>query len=319
MKRLSFAWFAQLAIIPGAISAQSRVADSLLEHGALAKAESIYYAAVRIRPRDPVARRELGTYLLQRGAPRVGMTLFQEAEQFGADPRVVSRLLAPVYLSLGEYHALATLPSSPLTRGEIERARWLDAHPTSIVAPDSVLTAAYHATADPGFLGHVTIRVNGRPVEAVISIRSRGITVSQSNPAAKGLRRFSAASTREKIGNGTPAAADSIGIGRVSIVNYPVAIERLDESVAAVIGLDVLGRFAPTFDPRSDRVTLRTSGRADARQTDADALPTRLTDADFLVLRNGGWISVGFPQMTKLLSDHRWTLDARRGQIIVEH
>jgi hypothetical protein len=222
-------------------------------------------------------------------------------------------------LSLGEYHALATLPSSPRTRGEIERARWLDAHPTSIVAPDSVLTAAYHATADPGFLGHVTIRVNGRPVEAVISIRSRGITVSQSIPAAKGLRRFSAASTMEKIGNGTPAAADSIGIGRVSIVNYPVAIERLDESVAAVIGLDVLGRFAPTFDPRSDRVTLRTSGRADARQTDADALPTRLTDADFLVLRNGGWISVGFPQMTKLLSDHRWTLDARRGQIIVEH
>jgi hypothetical protein len=315
---MAYAALAPLAMLPMALAAQSRVADSLLEHGALAKAESIFYADVRVHPYDPVARRELGTYLLQRGAPRVGMTLFEEARRFGADPRTVGRLLAPVYQSLGEYHALATLPSSPLTRGELERARWLDAHPTNIIAPDSVLTGAYHETTEPGYLGHVTIRVNGRPLEAVISIRTRGITVSQSNRAAQGLRRFAAATPREKVASGGPAAADSVGIGRLSIVNYPITVERLDESVAAVIGLDVLGRFAPTFDPRTDRVTLRTSGRADPAPSDADAFPTRLTEADLLVLRDGAWLSAGLPQITRLLGEHRWTLDARRGQIIVE-
>jgi hypothetical protein len=301
-----------------ALPAQSRVADSLLEHGALVKAESIFYAEVRVHPYDPVARRALGTYLLQRGAPRVGMTLFEEARRFGADPRMVGLQLAPVYLSLGEYHALATLPSSPLTRGELERARWLDAHPTNIVAPDSLLTAAYHETTEPGYLGHVTIRVNGRPLEAVISVRTRGITVSESNRAAKGLRRFAAASPKEKVISGGTAAADSVGLGGLSIVNFPITLARLDESVAAVIGLDVLGRFAPTFDPRTDRVTLRTSGRVDPTLSDADTFPTRLTESDFLVLRDGAWLSAGLPQMTRLLGDHCWTLDARRGQIVVE-
>lgn len=307
-----------LALLPVAAFAQSGVADSLLEHGAVMKAESVFYAAVRVHPHDPVARRELGAYLVQRGAPRVGMTLFEEAERFGAEPRTVSRLLAPIYLSLGEYHALATLPSSPLTRGELERARWLDAHPTNIVAPDTVLAAVYHKVTEPGTLGHVSIRVNGRPLEAVVSVRARGIVVSESNAAARGLRRFAAASPKEKIMSGAPAVADSIGIGRVAVVHYPVTLERLGEGVDGVIGLDVLGRFAPTFDPRADRVTLRTNGRVDLKSTDGDALPTRITEGDFLILSGGKWVSAGVPQITRLLSDHRWTLDARRGQIIVE-
>jgi hypothetical protein len=317
-RRILLTGLASLAVSPIALLAQSRVADSLLEHGSLMKAESVFYAAVRVHPHDPVARRELGTYLVQRGAPRVGMTLFEEAQRFGAEPRMVSRLLAPVYLSLGEYHALATLTSSPLSRGELERARWLDVHATNIVAPDSVLTAAFHETNEPGYLGHVTIRVNGRPLEAVISVRSRGLVVSESNRAAQGLRRFTAVSPKAKITSGAPAVADSIGIGRVSVMNYPVTLERLGDSVAAVIGLDLLGRFAPTFDPRIDRVTLRTSGHVDPNPSDGDALPTRLTEGDFLVLRGGGWVSAAHPQITRLLSEHRWTLDARRGQIIVE-
>jgi hypothetical protein len=317
-RRLLLASLAPFGVFPVALLAQSHVADSLLEHGALMKAESVFYADVRVHPHDPIARRQLGTYLVQRGAPRVGMTLFEEAERFGAEPRAVSRLLAPVYLSLGEYHALATLTASPLTRGELERARWLDAHPTTITAPDSVLTAAYHAATEPGYLGHVTIRVNGRPAEAVISVRSRGIALAESNAAAKSLRRFAAASPKEKVTIGAPAVADSIGLGRLSIVHYPVTVERLGDGVAAVIGLDVLGRFAPTFDARTSRITLRTSGRADPKLTDAEALPTRITDGDFLVLRGGGWMSAALPQMTRLLGDHRWTLDARRGQILVE-
>jgi hypothetical protein len=307
-----------LASVPTTTFAQSHIADSLLEHGALMKAESVLYAAVRVHPHDPAGRRDLGLYLVQRGAPRVGMTLLEEAERFGADARSVSRLLAPIYLSLGEYHSLATLSSTPLTRGELERARWLEVHPTTITAPDSMMTVAFQASADPGYLGHVTIRVNGRPIEAVISVRARGIAVAGSNRAAQSLRKFAAASPKEKVTNGIPGVADSIGMGRLSILSYPVTIERLGEGVQGVIGLDVLGRFAPTFDPHASRATLRTSGRTDLKAADGDALPTRLTDADFLVLRSGDWISAAHPQITKLLSEHRWTLDARRGQIVVE-
>jgi len=317
-RRMISASLTLLASVPTVTFAQARVADSLLEHGAVMKAESVLYAAARVHPHDPAARRDLGMYLVQRGAPRVGMTLFEEAVRFGADPRAVGRQLAPIYLSLGEYHSLATLAPSPLTRGETERARWLDAHATNIMAPDSMLAVAFHPSADPGYLGHVTIRVNGRPVEAVISVRARGIAVAESNRAAQGLRKFAAASPKEKVTNGVPAVADSIGMGRLSVVNYPVTIERLGEGVQGVIGLDVLGRFAPTFDPRADRATLRTSGRVDIKATDGDAYPTRLTDADFLVLRGGGWTSAALPPITKLLSEHRWTLDTRRGQIVVE-
>jgi hypothetical protein len=163
--RIVLPTFALIALVPALGLAQSR-ADSVLEHGALAQAESMYYAAVRARPRDPVARRELGEYLVERGAPRVGMTLFEEAQRFGAEPRMVSRLLAPVYLSLGEYHSLAGLPSPPLSRSEHERARWLESHPTTIATPDSTVIGTYRETPGSESLGHITIRINGRPVDA---------------------------------------------------------------------------------------------------------------------------------------------------------
>src|SRR5512143_1475621 len=82
-------------------------ADSLLRDGAIGRAESLYYAAARARPRDPAARWQLGRYLISRGALRVGATLVEEAVRFGLDPRVGAATLAPVYLQVGEYHQLA--------------------------------------------------------------------------------------------------------------------------------------------------------------------------------------------------------------------
>lgn len=294
-------------------------ADSVLEHGALAQAESMYYAAVRARPRDPVARRELGEYLVERGAPRVGMTLFEEAQRFGAEPRMVSRLLAPLYLSLGEYHSLTSLPTPPVARAEHDRARWLESHPTAIATPDSTIMATYRETPGSESLGHMTIRVNGRPVEASISVRTRGITLSDQNPAARNLRRFTKAGSATDTGSKVVfAVADSIGISRLAILNYPVSIQPLGDKEQAMIGLDVVGRFAPSFDPHTSRVTLHTTGRVDARLRDANGFATRLTANDLLVLQGGGWVSATQPRIARLLSERRWTLDAKRGQIIIE-
>ena len=306
-----------VALSPCAALSQSR-ADSVLEAGALAEAESIYYAAVRLHPRDPAARRALGTYLVERGAPRVGMTLFEEAQRFGAEPRMVSRLLAPVYLLLGEYHLLAALPTPPVARREHERARWLESHPTAIVTPDSTLMATYRETPGPGSLGHITIRINGRPVEANISVRARGITVSDKSLAARNVRRFAAPPADADSGTAVLGVADSVGIGRLAVVNFPVSLQALAENEQAVIGVDVLGRFAPTFDPHTSRVTLHTSGRVDDRLKSASGLATRLTSNDLLVLQGGRWVSAAQPQITRILSARRWTLDAKRGQIIVE-
>lgn len=279
----------------------------------------MYYAAVRARPRDPVARRELGEYLVERGAPRVGMTLFEEAQRFGADPRMVGRLLAPVYLSLGEYHSLASLPTPPLSRGEHERARWLESHPTGIATPDSTIMATYRETPGSESLGHMTIRVNGRPVEASISVRTRGIVLSDQSLAARNLRRFATpASVSDTGSQAVLAVADSIGISRLAILNYPVAIQPLGDKEQALIGLDVVGRFAPTFDPHTSRVTLHTTGRADARLKNVSGFATRLTTNDLLVLQGGGWVSATQPRISRILSERRWTLDAKRGQLIIE-
>src|SRR5689334_8946941 len=58
-----------------ALPAQSpawRAADSLLRAGMLERAESVYYAEARHRPRDPQARAGLGLFLLSRGAVKIG-------------------------------------------------------------------------------------------------------------------------------------------------------------------------------------------------------------------------------------------------------
>src|ERR1051325_8633618 len=72
-------------------------ADSLLAAGNLVGAESSYYASVRVRPRDPQARRQLGRFLAERGALRVGAVLLEEARQFGADPATGARDLVPLH------------------------------------------------------------------------------------------------------------------------------------------------------------------------------------------------------------------------------
>lgn len=311
---------ASLAACPLALVAQARIADSLLEHGALSRAESLYFAAVRSRPRDPAARSALARYLVERGAPRVGMTLFEEALRFGAEPATVSTLLAPLYLSLGEYHSLLALPASRLSRGEVERARWLESRSTTLVVPDTALMADYQESPDSNYLGRVTIRINGRAVQAVVSVHARGIVVSETEQVARTLRRFTAIPAKAPAGiQMIPAVADSIGVGRLALTNYPVVITALSAKTPAVIGLDVLGRFAPTFDPAMHRMTMRASGRVAAPARGTEVFPTRLTRDDLLILRAGGWVSAALPQMTQMLSGRRWTFDARRGQIVVDH
>jgi len=247
------------------------------------------------------------------------MTLLEESLQFGGDAAAVNAELAPVYLSLGEYHKLSALKRSPLSAAERARAQWLVARSTKLVAPDSVSTLTYRKPVDAASLGRVVIRVNGRSMEATVTPRERGIIIADTAAAAKKLRAFRpAAGARASSAGSVPAVADSISLGRISLADFPVTIQPLTNNDQALIGLDVLSRFAPTFDPAGERVTLHVAGIIPRSVSGVDELPTLLTHNDLRVLRAGGWISIDQPQIQRMLMTHRWTLDARRGQLTID-
>lgn len=289
-------------------------ADSLLRDGAIERAESMYYAAARARPRDPQARWELGRYLISRGALRVGATLIEEAMRFGLDSAVGASALAPVYLRIGEYRALAALPAPSLATDERARARWLVDHPSRVIAPDSIIAVAYRPAPGADAIGTIPIRVNGRAVDAAITARVHGLVVSDSSAAGALLRRFSPSGASSR---GVPTVADSLGIGRLSISNAPVTIAS-GIAAPAMIGLDAFTQYAPTFDPRSGRVLLHATGVPSAIAPGVTVLQTLGVESDLLVARGGGWASLASPVLGSLLRDHRWTVDSKRGRILVE-
>ncbi|HEU4723607.1 MAG TPA: hypothetical protein VFS59_19800 [Gemmatimonadaceae bacterium] len=71
-------------------------ADALLDAGRWPDAEEALYAAVRTRPRDPIARARLGRYLAMKGALRPGLVLIEEAAEFGLPASTTRALAAPI-------------------------------------------------------------------------------------------------------------------------------------------------------------------------------------------------------------------------------
>src|SRR5262249_19803429 len=167
-----------------------RVPDSLLAAGNLTRAESAYYAAARVRPRDPVARWALGRFLVQRGATRVGITFLDESLQFGGDPVLVGRELARAYLAIGDFAPLAALPAaSPAQR---ERARWLATHEPRVIAPDSLISMQLAHSDDSTAIGAIAARVNGVAVVLSLSSQGQGIVISRAALGDRRLRLFAA-------------------------------------------------------------------------------------------------------------------------------
>ena len=317
----SFIATASAALVAAPLTAQtprSGIADSLLAVGNVNRAESLYYAAVRQRPRDPGARWALGRYLAERGALRVATTLLEEADQFGGDQvaPVVNADLAPMYMALGEYHELLGLTHSPLTPAERERARWLEQHPTRLIAPDTIIGVSYTPSSDGKTIGHMPIRVQGRTVEATIDAHARGLTLCDTASVVSRVRRFADAKNAASSTT-APAAADSVGLGRLTFTNFPLSVAAC--SGQAVLGIDVLSRLSPTFDPRGRTIMLHVNGLdRSAGLPPANELVTRMTNNDLLIARAGGWLPSGDPTIVRMLGSRRWTLDGRRGTIRVE-
>lgn len=90
-------------------------ADRLLESGLWPQAEEAYYAQSRVRPRDPIARAELGRYLAMKGAVLPGTVLIEEAMQFGLDSALGQRLLRP-WRAVLAYRSMSTLQMDSVIR-----------------------------------------------------------------------------------------------------------------------------------------------------------------------------------------------------------
>ena len=290
-----------------------RVADSLLAAGDLTRAESAFYAAARIRPRDPVARWALGHYLVGRGASRVGATLLEESLQFGGDPVFVGRELARVYLATSEFAPLAALPAaSPAQR---ERAKWLTLHEPRVIAPDSVITATMVISADTTSIGGIQARVNGVAVVLSLSSQTTGIVVSRAALGSRRPRLFAAGADTTGEAD-LLGVADSVSIGRLTMLNQPVTVATLPQGTQGLMGLSALGRFAPTASPKTEKITLRVDGSV-RDELSGDRLPTLDQASGISVLRSGVWIASS-ADVARLVRNRGWTFDARRGTLIVD-
>ena len=153
-------------------------ADSLLASGQLASAESMYYAAARARPRDPIMRAALGRYLAARGATKVGAVLIEEARFFGGDSTALAAILAPLYYRLGDFDSLASLRPIVLTPSERRRAIWLADHAPNASLRDSVVTLSYRPIGSGDGLGTVILRLGRAEVPAVIDPRVSGLVLT---------------------------------------------------------------------------------------------------------------------------------------------
>jgi hypothetical protein len=294
------------------------LADSMLASGRVQAAESLYYAASRARPRDAVARAALGRYLAARGALRIGAVLLEEARLFGGDTARIALSLAPIYGSLGDYRALATLPSSPLSALEQKRVRWLVSHPPVLEFPDSVATLPYKPLVDGSGIGTLAIGLGERSVEAVIDSRVSGVVLrGRAAKRRSGLRVFGEDST------GAVAIVPELHVGTVTLSNVPVRLDA--DSVpsakrdrqSVILGLDVLRRLAPTFDPVTDTITLRRTGQIGPTMVGTRA-PMLLDEQGLRFVIEGRWQTAASPKTAKLLGMQHWTLDAKHGVLVLQ-
>lgn len=313
MRSLALALLAVVALAePAAAQNYVERADTLLRRGRVFAAETLYYYAARRSPRDPVARLALGRYLAARGRLKVGAVLMEEARFFGGDARTVASYLAPVYGRLGDWKALATLPGTPLAYSDRARAEWLRDHPPSVTGPDSA-TVAY-TPADSGAIGRIRVTIGTETLDAVIDPRVHGLVLDTSWVRSKQTKVF--ASTFEGDVRNHAGVALAVEIGAVTLTNVPTAFGSSGGRGSARLGLDVLAQLAPTFDPTRRSVLLRRNGRV-ADRPGAERVPTlTYPNGTFLVFRDGLWPVVGTGLHPRLRGTP-WTLDARRGQIII--
>lgn len=309
--------------LPRIARAQDEVAraDAALRVGQVATAEALYFAAARRQPRDPAARFALGEYLASRGAWRIAGVLIEEARRFGGDPVRAAQLLAPIYARTGAYTALLGLREARLPPGEAARARWLRANAESFAGPDSARLPLLGA-GDARSLGAVRLLVGSDTIVAQVDPAISGLLLDRAHIRTPGVRSFDPGADGVR-----PAAASRIALGMMTMRNVAVALGDAGGAGHARVGLDWLGRWAPTIDLRARSVTLRRAGRVPAgaingRTERTAVLQSRIDGSGQRVA--GPWIPsyTGYSRLTAesvlRMRPQRVTYDPRVGDLLLD-
>jgi hypothetical protein len=284
-------------------------ADSLLRTGHVARAETLYYAAARRDTRDTTARIALGRYLISRGAFRIGSTLLEEALAFGADTARISRGRAPALAAADDWAVLAQLRHTSLAEAEVARAAWLAAQPPRASGADSV-TVSFEPSSVRG-LGRVRLIVDRDTLAADIDPNLDGLEVGERPagdslivpfPDARGLRTI---------------VVQRAAIGDLVLERVPARIDPELGPARARIGLTLLAKYAPTVDAGAGVLTLRRNGRV-AATTRARRIPMLFDLPGIRIARPGGPVPIESPAGRAILAEARWTIDLRRGELVLE-
>jgi hypothetical protein len=300
-----------LAAPASSLAAQGPVqrADDLLRVGRVAAAESLYYAAVSLTPRDPVARHALGRYLVARGRLKIGATLIEEARFFGGNVRTAAEALAPVYAAMHDYRALAALPSTPLSAAERQRVIWLRDNPPGAAGSDSAVVRLHAGSGSA--IGRIPVRIAGEETLAAIDPTITGIVLDTTWMPRAGIRRFPISSGGDL--RRTPIVVQELSIGGLLLRNVPA---QLDRASGVAIGLDVLGALNPTFDPGAEMLVIRRTARLPRAR--GDAVPTIVQPDGWYVAPGGGLLPLHGADARELLNGRRWTIHAKRGVLLLE-
>jgi hypothetical protein len=278
------AWLASIGmtLLLSAVSAAQtpsrtvQIADSAFAAGNITLADSLYYFAVRQRPRHPADRAALGRYLGSRGKAKFAVVLLEEARMFGADPAVIARQLVPLYAYLGEWRALLTLPAAPLTSAERRRIAWLSEHLFGATIDGTAASMVGSPKGDT--IARVPVKIGGRSAVASIVGNDVGIMIGS---------RMAGVDARHFEGDSTVVAFDSITIAQAKFVNVPATIGAAASTM--IIGAPALARRVLVIDYGRNRLTL---APADAGSSAARYLLIRV-DGRMQVLDRGRWVSLG--------------------------
>jgi hypothetical protein len=164
---------------------------------------------------------------------------------------------------------------------------------------------------DAAPLGRVGLSISGHAVDATIDPASDDVAIGgvlAIGLAGRGLR--SSSSARDELDMGV---FDSVGFGDVMWSNVPMRWRPVPRT-AAVIGLGLLLRYAPTFDARARTITLHSTGVIPIDPM-ATRLPALFLAQGPLVLLGGQWLPLTSSDVRAVTGGRRFSIDFRRGQV----
>jgi hypothetical protein len=308
-----------VALLPLVLAAQEPTraqrslarADSLMSVGQLSRAEAVYYSLSRQAPRDPQMRAALGMYLASRGAFLIGATLLDEAIAFGGDSATLQARRAPILQAAGDWAQVAGLRRAPLNGAERARAAWLTAHPPTVTGDDSVTVAFFPSSA--GALGRFWLVIGNDTLATDIDASSDELVLGDYRAYAHLIELFAVSGGQDA----TAAVVRQASIGGLMLSNVPAQLDVRLGRQRARIGLTMLAALAPTVDADAELMTLRRAGLA-RPPVGRTRVPIVFTFPGVRIARVDRLVPVDSPAGRAVLATARWTLDARRGELVLE-